>query len=326
MKMKVMFAALVVAIAVIEHKYVGWTAGRHRWTIIDLPASLYGKYLANAEGLWLYWKRWLCVGNSRGAVVVVHGFGEHCGRAAYDKLALALNGMGLDVYAMDHQGHGRSGGERVHVEDFVCLIRDLRKFVRERVRPDREARGVGNTPLFILGHSMGGLIAARALQSSGGTDYKAAVFSAPAWSTDPQLATPAKVAMGSVLQRFFPRMPLGQLEVKAISREKMVVAEYTQDVLNHHGPIPARLGIGMIMTQKAVMAQASAVKIPFLVVHGQNDAICPIQGSTDFIAKAGTPHQNKHLKSYPGAFHELFEEEQGQRVLRDIVEFLRKYI
>ena len=91
-------------------------------------------------------------------VVLVHGYGEHIGR--YDRVAEALVGNGAAVYADDLAGHGRSAGERVLVEYFEDIVSDLHVLDRTA---RRERPGL---PVVLLGHSMGGLIAARYAQAT----------------------------------------------------------------------------------------------------------------------------------------------------------------
>src|SRR5689334_19388761 len=86
-------------------------------------------------------------------IALVHGLGEHAGR--YDALALALNAAGIELIAVDLRGHGKSSGGRVLVRFFTDYLRDTDVLVEACT-----ATPPAGTPLFLMGHSMGGTIAA----------------------------------------------------------------------------------------------------------------------------------------------------------------------
>ena len=118
-------------------------------------ASLFPQLFPSASvpGLSLYRRRWL-VARPRLVVFVVHGFGEHSGR--YEVLAAQLNALGASVYALDHQGHGQSGGDRAYVQSFDHYTLDVLSFV-ERTQNELSAEGSEQLPCFLYGHSMGGV-------------------------------------------------------------------------------------------------------------------------------------------------------------------------
>ena len=91
------------------------------------------------------------VASPRAVVLIVHGVAEHLGR--YDYLTARLNDFGYGVYRYDQRGHGKSGGERGFYPEYDTLANDVKAMV-EAARGENEG-----LPLFILGHSMGGLSA-----------------------------------------------------------------------------------------------------------------------------------------------------------------------
>ena len=96
----------------------------------------------------------------RGTIFLVHGFAEHVGR--YEELAARLNEAQFSVFGLSHQGHGKSGGDRVHVKSFQSYTEDLLSFV-EAIRKERPSES--GVPRYLLGHSMGGAIALQTVQA-----------------------------------------------------------------------------------------------------------------------------------------------------------------
>ncbi|HKT96511.1 MAG TPA: alpha/beta fold hydrolase, partial [Paraburkholderia sp.] len=90
----------------------------------------------------------------RAAIALIHGLAEHAGR--YAALAARLNAAGIDVYAIDLRGHGRAGGRRAWVTRFDDYLDDAQALVEHAATPCSARK----TPLFLMGHSMGGAIAA----------------------------------------------------------------------------------------------------------------------------------------------------------------------
>jgi lysophospholipase len=132
----------------------------------------------------------------KGAVLLVHGLGEHGGR--YAEVAEHLNGLGFRVVAPDHRGHGRSQGPRTDTPTFDHFLDDL-ELVENSLVDDI-------VPLAIWGHSLGGLITVRYLQR-GRTRARVAVISAP-WLGRPESATWWKLAPARVIGSLWPSAPM----------------------------------------------------------------------------------------------------------------------
>lgn len=114
-----------------------------------------GEYFLNKDGLYIHFRRWIPHANihplpPKGIVVIIHGLGEHCAR--YDHLARALNTAGFVVYGLDHQGHGRSEGDRLHLKQFDDFVDDVMGLVRIA---KTENPLIANKT-FMMAHSMGG--------------------------------------------------------------------------------------------------------------------------------------------------------------------------
>lgn len=246
----------------------------------------------------------------RAVVILAHGFGEHARR--YDHVAQRLGQAGLVTYALDHRGHGRSGGKRVMVRDVSEFTGDFDTLVGIA---SRENPGLTR---IVLGHSMGGAIVF-AYGVERPDNYDLMVLSAPAVAA--QDMVPRVVALAAkVLGVLTPGLPVEALDFNAISRDPEVVNAYNTDPLVYHGKVPAGLGRALLQVGETMPQRAPALTTPLLVVHGTGDALVPIEGSRRLVDCVGSP--DVELKEYAGLFHEVFNEPEQNQVLDDVVSWL----
>src|ERR1700761_4342389 len=161
----------------------------------------------------------------RAVVVLAHGFAEHARR--YDHVAQRLGEAGLVTYALDHRGHGRSGGKRVMVRDVSQFTADFDTLVgiAKREHPGLKC--------IVLGHSMGGAIVF-AYGVERPDNYDLMVLSGPAVAAQ-DMVHPLVVLAAKGLGVLMPGLPMQELDFKAISRDPEVVAAYENDPLVYHG-------------------------------------------------------------------------------------------
>jgi alpha-beta hydrolase superfamily lysophospholipase len=245
-----------------------------------------------------------------GTVVVVHGYAEHSGRYAH--VAAALSEAGYAVWALDHRGHGRSEGDRAIVAQFEHFVVDLAAFVR-LVR-ERS----GGQPLFILGHSMGGLISTHYAfdhqhQLSG------LVLTGPAFKLD-EGVSPVLLAVSGLVSALAPNAKVAPFDASGVSRDVQVVEAYMSDKLNYHGPVKARMGREMMMAGRGVLARAPEITIPVLVVQGEADRLVSPAGT--YAAFAAFASADKTLRKYPEAYHEVLNEPEQTEIIPLIREWL----
>jgi len=267
--------------------------------------------LKTADGLDLYLRRWQAEAPHQWTFVIVHGLGEHGGR--YQHLAAWFTPLGATVYAMDHRGHGRSGGQRGHAPSLKALLDDVDLVVQR-------ARGESGGPLVMIGHSFGGLMGlAYALDSPGKLDK--AVFSAPALV--PKVKVPAwKQALASVLPRIAPKTSFAnEIDPTVLSHDPAIARAYTSDTLVHN-QITAGLYASIIARGETFIARAPELQVPFLLLHGRDDQIVDPIGSQRFFAAATAPGRAFIL--YPGLYHEIFNEVEQEKVFQDIESWLRQ--
>jgi alpha-beta hydrolase superfamily lysophospholipase len=231
----------------------------------------------------------------RGVVILVHGLGEHAGR--YDHVARQLNAWGFAVRGYDQCGHGESGGAPGSLPNDTRLLDDLADIVDStRARMDQ------GTPLIVLGHSMGGLVAGRFV-SLGMRPVDALVMSSPA--LNPGLSAFQKLLV-AVLPKLFPNLRVGNgLNASYISHDPAVVAAYQSDKLVHDR-ISARLARFIATAGPATVALAPQWKVPTLLMYAGDDRLVAPQGSRDFAAAAPQALVTTHC--FEGLYHEIFNE------------------
>ncbi len=265
-------------------------------------------------GAKLHWHAWLPEGTIRAVVVLAHGYAEHLGRYAY--FAEKLNAAGIGVYALDHWGHGKSDGSYGFVPRFSAYA-DGMDALLARV----ETRH-GDTPRFLIGHSMGGPIAVLHLLQHQ-AKYAGMVLSGPAIKAAAEPST-LLIWVSRLLSRFVPHMGVLALEAQEISRSTAVVADYLTDPLVYNGKMSARLAAEMFDAMATVRVRAGDITLPVLLLHGEADSLTAPEGSrflNDNVSSA-----DRTLKLYPGLYHEIFNEPERDSVIGDVTIWIAKHL
>jgi alpha-beta hydrolase superfamily lysophospholipase len=246
----------------------------------------------------------------RAVVILSHGFGEHARR--YDHVSARFGREGLVTYALDHRGHGRSGGKRVLVKDISEYTGDFDTLVGIATQ---EHPGVTR---IVLGHSMGGgIVFAYGVEHP--DDYDLMVLSGPAVAAQTAVS-PLLAWLAKTIGAIAPGLPVQQLDAGAISRDPDVVNAYNTDPLVHHGKVPAGLARALMLVGETMPQRAASLTAPLLVVHGSDDRLIPVDGSRQLVAAVGSP--DVELKVYPGLYHEVFNEPEQDQVLDDVVSWI----
>lgn len=267
--------------------------------------------LRTTDGTNLFLRCWrMKSGDTRtGTALIVHGLGEHSGR--YGHVANVLNDLGIDVWAHDHRGFGKSEGARARIAARNTLLEDTKAIF------DSIQRSEGGVP-FLLGHSMGGAIAARAV-TGGWIAPRALVLSSPGFKS---YVNAQMRALTQVLSLLLPNIAVPHgLPLHTISHDPAVLRESAADGLNHK-LISPRLAMFILESGEAAIRDARTLAVPTLLQAAGDDKLVNPAGAREFAATAPTGLCT--LKEYPGLWHEIYNEREPDRsrVLSDLKEWL----
>jgi alpha-beta hydrolase superfamily lysophospholipase len=268
-------------------------------------------HLTGHGGVKLFAQGWLPEGEPRDVIVIAHGYAEHGGR--YGNLVERLVPQGYALYAIDHRGHGQSGGKRALVDRMDWVIEDFHKFVAE-VRARH-----GGQKIKLLGHSMGGNVAfGYALRWP--DDLSGLILSGPLIGGSAPAAQRLAVKLLSAIAP-----PLGTVDLPpgAVSRDPQVVDDYLNDILVTIGKVPARTAHELFAPLPGYLKRAPEMKVPVLIQHGEADALVPLAGARPTIDAIGA--SDKTVITYPGLFHEIYNEPEKEHVIGDLSHWLEEH-
>lgn len=245
----------------------------------------------------------------RAIVLLQHGFAEYAERyvAQYSGLIPGLVAAGLTVYAIDLEGHGRSSGRRAVTD--ACLA----------VQQHRQARRTLRTqplPVFLFGHSLGGLITASSAAVD--ADGVAGVILSGAALLPNRAAIVRRLAQ--LLATVVPAFPAVRLPPAGMTRSSAIVALADRDPLMYRGAMPAKLGASMLAVAHEAWPRYRNWRLPVLVIHGTADTYTEPEGSRLFVETI--PATDKTLHLVEAGFHETLNDPGGDRVRRLILDWL----
>lgn len=281
-------------------------------TVVQVP-RLENRF-SGAQGLSLFYQAWYPPGAARAVVALVHGFGEHCDR--YCTVTTALTQVGYAVFGFDNQGHGRSEGQRGHINHWQDYRDNVSSFLAQ-VRHHEP-----NLPLFVLGHSLGALIVLDFALNFPHQDLAGIIISGP--PIHPVgIAKPYLVAIARMLSGVWPRfsMEVGT-GVETLTRDPAIMQEIQNDPLKH-SMATVRWGTECLVTIAAVRRNIAQLQVPILLVHGSADKVNDVTGSKEIFERITT---DKTLKIYPGSYHEPHNDLDRQQVMNDIVQWLDHHL
>jgi alpha-beta hydrolase superfamily lysophospholipase len=244
------------------------------------------------------------------SVLIVHGYTEHAYR--YDEFASHLVSEGIEVFAYDQRGHGRSEGLRAYIPRFEELVDDLGQVMKFLTI---------KKPLFLLGQSMGGLVVSKFCATHDTADIRGAILCAPALKLDDDLS-PILVKIAPLIALFFPRLPTERLNANYLSRDQEVVNNYLNDPLVYTKGTRARTGSELIKAIKSLPGLAPNFKCALLILHGSADKITDPAGSSQFCKLAGS--LDKEFKSLDGLYHDILHEPEKEELYQIILNWIRE--
>lgn len=241
---------------------------------------------------------------------VVHGLGEHSGR--YERFARGMARFQMATFAVDLRGHGKSAGQRGHVDSWSRWVDDAAAFVAYV-----ESQTTGE--VVPLGHSFGGVVMLSAVRSGRLTRTKRFVLSSPALKL--YVKVPAWKASGArVLSAIAPRLALdNEVDPGTVSRIPEVVSAYRSDPLVH-GKISSRLFEEWRRAAADNLAHADEINLPFLILAGTDDHLIDPAGSQELHEKTSA---RSDLRLLDGRYHESFNDLGSDEVFTTIADWLR---
>ncbi len=270
--------------------------------------------MTGARGVHLFTQQWEPVQPARAAVALVHGYAEHSGR--YADIAAQFAASGIALYAFDLRGHGMSGGRPAFVRDFQLYTDDARLFI------SRVQTGLADTPLFLMGHSMGGTIAGLLLTDAP-PPLSGAILSSAAIEVGMDLPRALRKAAGTI-GKLFPHLPTIKLDRDDLSHSESSTHKAERDPLNYRGRMPAGTAAGTLSAAAVIRNHAADIHTPLLILHGTADRITGPGGSKLLYERAGST--DKTLRLFDGLYHETFNEPEGGRVLEEMISWMQARI
>jgi alpha-beta hydrolase superfamily lysophospholipase len=277
--------------------------------VIHTTGSLVAK-----SGKQIFTQSWMPECDIKAVLVIAHGLGEHSGR--YLPFVEYFVARGYGVYALDHEGHGRSEGQRgyiPHLSTFVDTLFDYIGQIKGK-HPDKK--------LFLVGHSMGGVISVNYLLRHQET-LSGCILSGSALATDEVIGSALKWVLKG-LSLLVPKAQIIRLEGEAVSRDPQVVHAYLNDPLVFHGKVTARLLTAILSAADHGLAKAAKITLPLLIMHGGDDGLASPKGSRMLYDKVSST--DKTLKIYDNLFHEIFLEPEKMAVFADTEQWLEARI
>ncbi|MBI4598286.1 MAG: lysophospholipase [Candidatus Omnitrophica bacterium] len=274
-------------------------------------------YLTTSQAPRLYWQGWRC-GPQQAApsaaqpLLIIHGIGEHSGR--YEQTARQFVQAGYVVYAYDLRGHGKSPGVRGHIDQFEDYVSDAAAFVR--FVSEHHAM----MPPILLGHSLGGLIAAH-YAAQHAQAIRALILSSPFWGFGmrvPQWKHGLAYALSSVWPSLTMKRP--RHHGIALSHDPQVIAAWERDPLVHR-VASARCYVEIRRAAQALPSVLPRLRVPTLALQAGEDLIGSADAVTQFFPLIGSAQ--KQLIIYDGFYHEVLNEVDRARVIQDLLAWLR---
>ena len=266
----------------------------------------------SADGNRLFWRRHTPDGSPRAALLIVHGLAEHSGR--YLHVLDSFANAGFDCWAHDYRCHGQSPGLRVHVQHFDEFLTDLDavRGLVSKARPD--------LPLFLIGHSQGGLIVLReALAHPQGLE--GIVVSSPFLGMHPTAAPSAPLHMvANIVSTFAPKLMFSKVaEPSALSRDPKVPEAYIADPLVST-TVSARWFTSVLRAHADTQARAPTLSVPALVMQSGEDRLTDPAATRSWVADA--PSDLVDYVEWEGLYHEMFNEPEKEMVFERVEEWL----
>lgn len=268
--------------------------------------------ISTSKGIKIFVRSWSPESRARAVIVLCHGVNAHGGQ--YGWAAEQFVGSGLEVFALDLRGRGRSEGERFYVEDIADYVTDLASTIALA-----KSRNPG-LPVYLLGHSAGGVVSATYVLDNeselAGFICESFAFQVPA----PGFALAAIKGISHIA----PRLPVLTLKNEDFSRDPQAVEALNADPLTAHESQPAITVAALVRADERLHDAFPSITLPVLIMHGTADKATVCRGSQFFYDTVGS--RDKTLKLYEGHYHDLLNDVGKEQVMADVQAWLTNHL
>lgn len=277
---------------------------------MHLPEKHKTSSFINKAGQHIFYRNWKNGLSPKGIIIIIHGLNSHSGY--YENFGIQMNENNYEVYAIDLRGRGHSDGERYYIPDYRGVLEDINQLsdIAKSANPA--------LPVFLLGHSAGGVFASvYAIDHQyklKGLISESFAFQVPA----PGFALAAIKFLGHII----PHTRIVKLNNEDFSRNKSIVEAMNNDPLIANEKQPARTMQQLLLAAEYLKKEMPEIKLPLLILHGAADKATKFSGSKYFMEHASST--DKELKLYEGHYHDLLNDTNNEIVISDIVRWLNE--
>ena len=264
------------------------------------------------EKINLFVKNWLPDKDIKAVIIIIHGLAEHSER--YNHVGKFFSSFGFAVESYDLRGHGKSGGEKVFIDSIYEHVYDLKTYISyiKNQYPDKK--------IFLLGHSLGGQISCL-YSIKYKLDISGLILSGAVIKISDDIS-PLLQKLSGIIAKIFPRLPITKIDSSWISRDKNIVKLYDNDPLVYRGGTLSKTGSEIIRGTNYIKNNMKQIVIPILIMHGTSDRLADPKGSQKLYN--GVISNDKTIKLYENFYHEILNEPEKEKVMKDILTWINE--
>ncbi|MFP4364381.1 MAG: lysophospholipase [Spirochaetia bacterium] len=264
------------------------------------------------DGTTIFYRSLEAEGPEKAVCLILHGLHEHSER--YIHVMEEFSSWGISTYAPDHRGHGRTAKTMGHIESFQKVRKDIIQLT-EYIRNSHPEK-----PLFILGHSMGGLLTLYTLEETQDL-FTGAILSGAAMDVAGSVPGIMK-SLSGLLAAVLPLLPVQELDTDNATKNRKMVKESKSDPFFNHGKVRAKTGAEMLKTMDYLKPRLKNIKTPVLILQGTEDVLVPTTAAELIFREIGS--EDKKKKLFDGLYHELLNEPERGEVFAIIQQWIEK--